>query len=86
MGKRRKIKRVVLDTNVILSALLFKGKLSNKGVRFIYFLVTLNDEQISVIYKPDISDGYALFRKYFFLFQRKQIAVDFTYQVFFIKP
>ncbi len=28
MGKKRKIKRVVLDTNVILSALLFNGKLS----------------------------------------------------------
>ena len=28
MGKKRKVKRVVLDTNVILSALLFKGKLS----------------------------------------------------------
>ena len=28
MGKKRKVKRAVLDTNVILSALLFKGKLS----------------------------------------------------------
>ncbi len=28
MGKKPKVKRVVLDTNVILSALLFKGKLS----------------------------------------------------------
>ena len=28
MGKKRKVKRLVLDTNVILSALLFKGKLS----------------------------------------------------------
>ena len=28
MGKKRKVKRVVLNTNVMLSALLFKGKLS----------------------------------------------------------
>ncbi|MHB1698492.1 MAG: putative toxin-antitoxin system toxin component, PIN family [bacterium] len=28
MGKKAKVKRVVIDTNVILSALLFKGKLS----------------------------------------------------------
>ena len=28
MGKKPKVKRVVLDTNIILSALLFKGKLS----------------------------------------------------------
>ncbi len=28
MSKKKKIKRVVLDTNVLLSALLFKGKLS----------------------------------------------------------
>ncbi len=42
MGKKRKVKRVVLDTNVILSALLFKGKLSEKIIvsdLFIFLLL-----------------------------------------------